>query len=128
MGGTLHALLAVAVGGAAGSLARYLVVLGCVRLCGPLFPWGTLAVNVAGSLAMGALFAAFGKTGVGDTLRLLTMTGFLGGFTTFSAFSLDAVLLAQRGEISSAAVYVGASVVFSVAGLLVGMKAVQWLA
>ncbi len=125
----MNALLAVAVGGAAGSVARYLVVLGCVRLCGPLFPWGTLAVNVAGSFVMGIVAALLFRFGAAaETVRHLVMVGFLGGFTTFSSFSLDVVGLAQRGETAAAAAYVLASVVFSVGGLLVGLKAAQWLA
>ena len=125
----MNAIFAVAVGGAAGSVARYLVVLGCARLCGPLFPWGTLAVNVAGSFAMGvtaALLLRFGAAA--ETVRHLVMIGFLGGFTTFSSFSLDVVGLAERGETGAAAAYVLASVIFSAGGLLVGLKAMQWLA
>jgi CrcB protein len=125
----LNAIIAVAVGGAAGSVARYLVVLGCVRLCGPLFPWGTLAVNVTGSFAMGVLAAVLFRFGAfAETVRHLVMVGFLGGFTTFSSFSLDVFGLAQRGETVAAAGYLLASVIFSVGGLFVGLKVAQWLA
>ena len=125
----MNAIFAVAVGGAAGSVARYLVVLGGARLCGPLFPWGTLAVNVAGSLAMGVVAALLLRFGAAaETVRHLVMIGFLGGFTTFSSFSLDVVDLAQRGQLVAATAYVLASVFFSVGGLLVGLKAAQWLA
>jgi fluoride exporter len=125
----LNAIFAVAVGGAAGSVARYLVVLGCARLCGPLFPWGTLAVNVAGSLVMGVVAALLFRFGaLAETVRHLVMVGFLGGFTTFSSFSLDVFGLAQRGETAAAAGYLLASVILSVGGLLVGLRAAQWLA
>ena len=125
----MNAILAVAVGGAAGSVARYLVVLGCARLWGTLFPWGTLTVNVAGSFAMGVVAALLLRFGAAaETVRLLVMIGFLGGFTTFSSFSLDVVGLAQHGETGSAAAYALASLILSVGGLLVGLRAVQWLA
>jgi CrcB protein len=125
----LYAIFAVAVGGAAGSVARYLVVLGCVRLCGPFFPWGTLAVNVAGSFAMGVVAALLFRFGaLAEAVRHLVMVGFLGGFTTFSSFSLDVFGLAQRGETAAAVGYLLASVILSVGGLFVGLKAAQWLA
>jgi CrcB protein len=93
---------------------------------GATFPWGTLAVNLTGCLAMG-LFAgwlAF-RGDSGQTLRLFLTTGILGGYTTFSAFSLDAALLWERGQFWGAAFYVGGSVVLSIACVFVGLAAMR---
>ena len=116
----LTSLLQVALGGAIGASGRYLVNVGALRLMGPGFPWATLVVNVAGSFAMGALIVVLANK---DATRLapLLMTGLLGGFTTFSAFSLDAVTIYERGQLGLAALYVGASVVLSLAALVAGM-------
>ena len=116
----LTSLLHVALGGALGARARYLVGVGAVRLLGHGFPWATLVVNVLGSLAMGALVVLLAQK---DATRLapLLMTGLLGGFTTFSAFSLDAVTLYERGQVGAAAGYVAVSVVFSIGALFAGM-------
>ncbi|MCV2894705.1 fluoride efflux transporter CrcB [Lentibacter sp. XHP0401] len=116
----LTSLLQVALGGAIGASGRYLVGVGAVRLMGPGFPWATLVVNVLGSLAMGALVVLLVQK---DATRMapLLMTGLLGGFTTFSAFSLDAVTLYERGQIGAAAGYVTASVVLSIGALFAGM-------
>jgi fluoride exporter len=116
----LTSLLQVALGGAIGASGRYLVGVGAVRLMGPGFPWATLVVNVLGSLAMGALVVLLAQK---DATRMapLLMTGLLGGFTTFSAFSLDAVTLYERGQIGAAAGYVTASVVLSIGALFAGM-------
>lgn len=116
----IQTLLSVALGGAIGAATRYLVNLGALRVLGAGFPWATLIVNVLGSLAMGVLFAAFAGKDPGRWQAFL-MTGILGGFTTFSAFSLDTVLLWQRGAVAPAAIYVGASVILSLAALLAGM-------
>jgi fluoride exporter len=123
----LQGLLAVAAGGAAGSVARWLVVLGCGRLCGAGFPWGVFAVNVAGSFLMGlavGLLARFSPAS--EATRLLLATGLLGGFTTFSSFSLDAVGLAERGDWAGFAFYVGGSVTLSILALVLGMRMVAW--
>jgi CrcB protein len=116
----LTSLLQVALGGAIGASLRYLAGVGAVRLMGQGFPWGTLFVNLLGSLAMGALVVLLAQK---DATRLapLLLTGLLGGFTTFSAFSLDAVTLYERGQIGAAASYVTASVVLSIAALFAGM-------
>lgn len=116
----LTSLLHVALGGALGASARYLVGVGAVRLLGHGFPWATLVVNVLGSLAMGALVVLLAQK---DATRLapLLMTGLLGGFTTFSAFSLDAVTIYERGQVGAAAGYVAVSVVFSIGALFAGM-------
>ncbi len=120
--------LLVFLGAGIGGALRHGVNLGCARFCGPAFPWGTLAVNVVGSFAMGAVAAwlAF-RAGEGwsQPLRLFLTTGILGGFTTFSAFSLDAVLLWERGEAGPAAAYVAGSVLLSVAGLVSGLALVR---
>jgi CrcB protein len=114
-------LALVAVGGALGSVARYGVVRGTAAIFGDHQPWGTLLVNVLGSLLMG-LVAAFiaRKMTETESARLLLMPGFLGGFTTFSAFSLDVFNLMQRGENGTALGYALASVVLSVTALFAG--------
>jgi CrcB protein len=112
----------VALGGALGSAMRYLVGLAAARLMGPAFPWGTLAVNIAGSLAMGILFAMLVRRAAPPSgFQLFLMTGMLGGFTTFSAFSLETALLWERGETLSAMLYVLASVSVSIAALAAGL-------
>lgn len=115
----MHPVLQVALGGAVGAVARHGVNIGAGRLFGPGFPVGTLAVNVAGSFLMGLLVVVL--AGRGNALAPLLMTGLLGGFTTFSAFSLDTVTLWQRGQGAVALAYVAASVGLSLAALLVGL-------
>lgn len=114
-------LLLVAAGGAAGSLARYGVGVLAARWLGLEFPWGTLVVNVLGGFAMGVLAARVGPENA--DLRLALGVGLLGGFTTFSAFSLDVVRLMQH-QPALAALYVSLSVLLSVgacwAGLFLG--------
>ena len=123
--------LLVFLGAGIGGALRHGVNLGCARYCGVAFPWGTLTVNVAGSFIMGALAAWLAlRAGEGwsQPLRLLLATWILGGFTTFSAFSLDAVLIWERGEAGHAAAYVAASVVLSIAGLVAGLALVRTVA
>lgn len=126
----MKAYLLVFLGAGIGGALRHAVNTGCARLCGTAFPWGTLTVNVAGSCAMGLIagWLAF-KAGEGwsQPLRLFLTTGILGGFTTFSAFSLDAVLIWERGQLGLAGAYVAASVVLSIAGLVAGLAAVRSL-
>lgn len=114
-------LLLVASGGALGSVARLLVGLALP------FPWGTLAVNVAGGLAMGWLFAVLGQGAGHGAWASFLMTGVMGGFTTFSAFSLDTLRLVEDGHGGQAALYVAASVglalVACAAGLALGRLA-----
>lgn len=88
---------------------------------GKAFPLGTLAINVLGGFAMGAVAGWFIDGGVDQRLRLFLTTGILGGFTTFSAFSLDAALMIERGKWSVALLYVTASVALSIAGLFLGL-------
>lgn len=113
-------ILQVAVGGALGSVARYLTNVSVMRTLGPGFPWQTVIVNVVGSFLMGVLVVWLGHKGLTRQAPFL-MTGILGGFTTFSAFSLDAVTLWERGAAGQAAAYVVGSVVVSLAALFLGM-------
>jgi CrcB protein len=113
-------VLSVALGGAIGAVARYLVSLGTGRLLGAGFPWGTLAVNVIGSFLMGLLVVVLAQKG-GIRMAPFLMTGVLGGFTTFSAFSLDAVVLFERGNLGQAAGYVMASVGLSLGAIVLAM-------
>lgn len=118
----MNAILLVFAGGGLGAVFRYLSGHAVARIAGTAFPWGTLFVNVAGSFAMGLLIAWLARRSAGDSgLRLLLATGFLGGFTTFSAFSLDAVSLYERGELTAAAGYVFASVILSVGALFAAL-------
>ncbi|EPE98061.1 fluoride efflux transporter CrcB [Rhizobium grahamii] len=114
--------LLVAGGGAIGSLLRYYVGQWALRLAGPAFPWGTLTVNVVGCFVIG-VFAEMivRRFDASPELRLLLITGFLGGFTTFSAFSLDAISLFERGAAVSGAVYILASVGLSMAAVIAGL-------
>jgi len=121
----------VFLGAGIGGALRHGVNLGCARYCGTALPFGTLTVNVIGSFIMGAIagWLAF-KAGEGwsQPLRLFLTTGILGGFTTFSAFSLDAVLLWERGQAGLALGYVAASVALSIAGLTAGLFLVRTIA
>lgn len=116
----IQTLLQVALGGALGASARYLVNVSTMRLIGPGFPWATVTVNVAGSFLMGVLVVVLAHK---DATRLapFLMTGALGGFTTFSAFSLDALTLWERGQTALAAAYVLGSVVLSLGAIVAGM-------
>ncbi len=120
----IQTLLQVAMGGALGSAARYLVNVTAMRLLGPGFPWATVAVNVAGSFLMGVLVVSLAHR---DAMRLapFLMTGVLGGFTTFSAFSLDTLTLWERGQTGTAAAYVLGSVAVSLAAIVAGMAAAR---
>jgi len=123
-------VLMVFLGGGAGAAARYGVNNAAISLLGPALPWGTLTVNVAGSFAMGLVWAfvsAHLET-LPAEVRLMLATGFLGGFTTFSAFSLDAVSLWERGDGLFAAGYVLASVALSLAALALGLWLMRNLA
>jgi fluoride exporter len=118
-----HILLVFA-GAGAGGVLRHLTNLAAARAFGGAFPVGTLAVNVIGGLAMGALAGWLGARaalGWSTEARLLLGTGVLGGFTTFSAFSLDAVTLWERGEAALALGYVLASVILSILALVIGL-------
>ncbi len=116
----LQTLVYVALGGAIGASGRYLVSQMAARLLGASFPWGTITVNVVGSLAMGVLAACLMSTKTTSPAVPFLMTGILGGFTTFSAFSLDALMLVERGQMGSAALYVALSVVLSIGAVALG--------
>ncbi len=113
-------LLQIALGGALGASARYLTGVAAARVLGKGFPWGTLIVNIAGSFLMGVLVVVLAHYSANRFAPLL-MTGVLGGFTTFSAFSLDAVTLYERGELTLAAGYIAVSVIVSIAALFAGL-------
>jgi CrcB protein len=116
MNSTLLVFLGAGVGGA----LRHGVNVGCTRWCGPAFPVGTVLINILGSFAMGLVagwFAFRTDASASQALRLFLTTGILGGFTTFSAFSLDAALLWERGALALAGFYVIGSVVLSLAAL-----------
>jgi fluoride exporter len=118
--------LIVFLGGGIGAALRHGVNLLSARLLGTGFNYATLFENVSGSLVMGLLIGYFAFAGgASQHWRLFLTTGILGGYTTFSAFSLDSVLLYQRGEIALAALYVVLSVVLSIAGLFAGLTLVR---
>ena len=110
----------VALGGAIGASLRYLSNISAMRIFGPGFPYGTLFVNILGSFAMGVLIVALAKKG-GTHLAPFLMTGILGGFTTFSAFSLDSFTLWERGDITTALAYVAGTVILSLGALAAGI-------
>ena len=115
-------VLLVAIGGALGSVLRYLVGLWTLRQFGPGFPWGTIAVNIVGSFAIGFLTEVIArKFNASIELRVLLVTGILGGFTTFSAFSLDTIALYERGAVAIAASYVIATIVISFGAVVAGL-------
>ena len=124
----MNSYLLVFVGGGIGASLRHTVNMLSARGFGTAFPWGTFIINISGSLVMGLIagYLAF-KGGASQPWRLFLMTGILGGYTTFSAFSLDAALLYERGEIASALFYVLGSVVLSIAGLFAGLALVRHL-
>ncbi len=121
-------LLYVMVGGAVGSGARYLTGRAMLSLLGPDYPFGTLAVNLIGGLLMGVLVGVLARNTASETWRLLLGVGVLGGFTTFSAFSLDVITMIERGAIGVAFGYVLVSVIGSVAALFAGLSAVRAVA
>ena len=116
-------ILIVFAGGGFGAVCRYLFGVGVVGLAGPTRgPLGTFAINVLGSLLMGVLIGALARsTGVSDRWRLLLGVGVLGGFTTFSSFSLEAVMMIERKAYALAGAYIVGSVVLGVLGLMVGL-------
>lgn len=122
----MNTFLAVAAGGAIGAGARHLFNVQMLRLFGPSFPWGTFGVNVIGSLLMGLLVGLFAlKLDLTPEARSFLTTGLLGGFTTFSAFSLDAVNMLQRGDMELAFAYMGGSVVTCVGAMFLGLALVR---
>ncbi|MEQ1953511.1 fluoride efflux transporter CrcB [Mesorhizobium sp. CN2-181] len=117
-------VLLVAVGGGIGAALRHLVNMGAMRL-GTSFPWGTLAINIVGCFIMGVFIEVLARRfNASNELRLFFATGILGGFTTFSAFSLDFALLWERGAMGSAAFYAAASLLGTLVAVFLGL----WLA
>ena len=122
----ISTIVSIATGGALGALARHGVNVAAVHAFGHGFPWGTLIVNILGSFLMGALIGLLGQFWQpSDTVRIFMVTGFLGAFTTFSTFSLDAVTLWGRGEVWYAGSYMLGSVILSVAALMAGLWVIR---
>ncbi len=115
-------LVLVIAGGAVGSAARYLIQLWMIDRFGSAFPWGTLSVNVAGSFAIGLIAALADDRGsIGANVRLFLVVGVLGGFTTFSSFSLETLRLAEKQAATHSMVYVAGSVLLSLGAAMLGM-------
>jgi fluoride exporter len=124
-------LLLVGLGGAIGSVARYLVGIAIIRVTGPAFPFNTLFVNVVGSFVMGVVIAVLVKIDLPayvTPIRLFVAVGLLGGFTTFSSFSADVAALWERGSYAECALYMAASVALSIFALFLGLFLVRRLA
>jgi CrcB protein len=117
-------LLLVVVGGGIGAGIRHLTNIGAMRLVGPNYPWGTMAINIVGSFAMGLFIAILARRGGSNEVRLFVATGIFGGFTTFSAFSLDFATLWERGATLPAFGYALVSVIGAIIALFLGL----WLA
>ena len=119
-------IAAVAIGGAIGSVARYLVGITSGRFFGLNFPWGTLIINIVGSFLIGVFVESFAlRWDLSQFWRAFLTVGICGGFTTFSTFSLDAYLLMDRGQLSTAVAYMAASVVLSILGLFAGLQLIR---
>ena len=123
----MNGLFPVMVGGAIGAGARHLVGQILLARLGPGFPWWTLSVNIAGSLLMGLLIGWLARSGGSDQARLFLGVGVLGGFTTFSSFSMEFWTLFERGQMAQAAAYVSASVIIGIAACGVGMVMMRQL-
>lgn len=118
----MSSLFYVALGGALGASARHMLGGAVMRVSGPGFPYGTMTANILGSLLMGLLAGWLAARSSGDSaLRLFLGVGLLGGFTTFSAFSLEAMMLLEKKTYAPFAVYVGGSVVLSLMALMLGL-------
>ena len=125
----LLALFNVALGGALGSIARYIIGIYAGRWVGTAFPWGTLFINVSGSFLIGVFAEAFAlRWNSAFSTRVFLVVGICGGYTTFSTFSLEIVTLIGRGEHLAAMVYIAASVILSVAALYAALHLMRvWL-
>ncbi len=125
----LRMILAVAAGGALGSVGRYLVGIAATKAFGLSFPWGTLIINIAGSFLIGVFVELFAlKWNLPQDARVFLTVGICGGFTTFSTFSLDAYVLMGRGDWWLATGYIVGSVVLSIAALIAALHLVRALA
>ena len=118
----MYHLILVMAGGALGSAARFLVGRATLARFGPNFPYGTLTVNIVGGLAMGVLVGILARHSASESWRLLLGVGVLGGFTTFSSFSLDVVSLIERGDLVTALGYTLASVVGAIVAVFLGLS------
>ena len=120
----LKNILLVALGGAAGSVARYLLSKAIQNTAATAFPWGTMAVNVAGCLLIGLLYglASGDGTRLGADLKLMLTVGFCGGFTTFSTFANESLTLAKTGDALLSAAYIGSSVVLGMLAVMAGAQ------
>ena len=119
----MNTVLAIGTGGALGALSRYWMYNGVHALFGRNFPYGTLTVNVLGSLAIGFLYVwLFDRLNVGSDWRAFLVVGFLGAFTTFSAFSIETLNLMQQGSMSKSLVNIFANVVICVAAAWLGVQ------
>lgn len=114
---SLQSIFLVAAGGAVGCVGRFLAIKQVVRLNPTIFPLGTMLVNILGSLLIGYMLAKYGTQ---HSTRIFFVTGILGGFTTFSAFSWDALQLLHRGQFGLAALYIGGSVALSIGAVMLG--------
>lgn len=124
----MYSLFAVAAGGALGAVGRHLLSAQIMRLTGHGFPYGTLSVNILGGLLMGVLVSLLAlHWNPGQELRLFLTVGLLGGFTTFSTFSMETILLLERGAWPSAGLYVLASVCLAIGGFAAGQALVRLL-
>ncbi len=117
----MHLLPWVAIGGALGAVLRFGVGLWAVQSLGPRWPWGTLAVNVLGSLALGVVLEWSARGGLAPGPRALLATGLLGAFTTFSTFSVETVQLLERGDAGAAVLNIGGNVVASLCAAALGI-------
>ena len=118
----MNMMFAVACGGALGAMGRHLISGQVMRWAGGGFPWGTLTVNVVGSFVLGLLVEYLAQRwSATQEIRGFLVVGVLGGFTTFSAFSLDAVLLLERGSLTPAFAYIGGNVLLSIGGMFAGL-------
>ena len=121
-------MLAVAIGGAAGSVLRFAVGVWSTRLWGPAFPWGTLIINITGSFLIGALAELFAlRWDASQAARVLLIVGVCGGYTTFSTFSLDAYVLIEKSQYAAAAGYIAASVIGSILALVAALHLIRAL-
>ncbi|NTS63611.1 fluoride efflux transporter CrcB [Sphingomonas sp. HHU CXW] len=121
----MNALFLVMAGGALGSAGRYLTGRSMLSLLGPDWPWGTMTVNLLGGLLMGLLTGVLARVAAPEGWRLFVAVGVLGGFTTFSSFSLDTVSMIERGALLPAFGYVAVSVIGSIAALFAGLSIVR---
>jgi CrcB protein len=125
----MYNLLLVVIGGGIGAGTRHLVNMGAMRLMGPAFPWGTMIINITGSFIMGAFIELLARRfGASNELRMFVATGILGGYTTFSSFSLDFATLWERGAALPALAYVLVSVVGGILALFAAFWLVRSLA